>query len=367
MVKFKKKVKCDVLLIGPKPPPSGGIATFCETLMENMTESNVIIEHPKIGGIYRKEKIFKKIFSRIHIYGYFVYLLFKLSPDIVHINTASYNNFYFNLVLVLLSKITFKKTILHIHGGGFKDFYSNANILIKNLIKIILKISNKVFTLSEKWKSFFIEITNVDKIEIIPNAIDLEYFENKRINYEDKKNMINISFLGNINKAKGVLDIFNAIPIVINQYEDTLFNFAGIIASEIADECNKIKSSSNVKFFGEIFGDKKKKFLNSADIFILPSYTEGLPIAMLEAMASKLPIIATAVGAIPEIIKDNRNGYLIAPGDYEGLAEKILILVKDKELRKWMGENNLRKIHQEYDMKNMNKKILKIYKNMLSK
>jgi glycosyltransferase involved in cell wall biosynthesis len=366
MVKNKRKMKYNVLLIGPKPPPAGGIATFCKTLMENITEPNVFIEHHNLGRIDRDETILKKIFSRMQIYARFVRLLFKLSPDIIHINTASYNNFYFNSGLVILSKIAFKKTILHIHGGGFKDFYSNISLIKRLLIKIILQISNKIITLSEKWKIFFNEIIKADKIEIIPNAIDVEKFKNKKINDEDKERVITVSFLGNINKAKGILDIFKAIPLVINKYGDCIFNFAGIISSEIDNECKKIESYSNVRFFGEIFGESKKKFLNSADIFILPSYTEGLPIAMLEAMASKLPIISTTVGAIPEIIQDNKNGYLITPGDYENLAEKIIILAKDQNLRKRMGANNLRKMHQEYDMNNINKKLLKIYKNLLS-
>lgn len=362
----KKIEKCDVLLTGPHPPPSGGIATFCQTLMDKMSETEVIIEHPKFSINYHKETYFGRIYSRIIIYFRFFLLLIKRSPEIIHVNTASYNNFYFNSVFLILSKIAFKKTILHIHGGGFKKFYGNSNVIKRFIIKSIMKSSNVIITLSEQWKQFFNYIINNDNIEVIPNAIDLKKFENIGKYCDRRRKLINISFLGNINKAKGILDIFKAVPLVVNQYEDCRFNFAGIIASEIDNECKEMESCNNVIFYGEIFGERKFKFLSSADIFILPSYTEGLPIAMLEAMASKLPVIATTVGAIPEIIEENKNGYLISPGDYKDLAEKILILAKDKNLRDSMGRNNIKKMRHQYDVKNINEKILNLYKKLLS-
>ena len=77
-----------------------------------------------------------------------------------------------------------------------------------------------------------------------------------------------------------------------------------------------------------------------SDIFILPSYAEGLPIAILEAMAAKLPVISTSVGSIPEVIKEKINGYLIKPGDYKALANRIILLAKNKSLRMKIGNNN---------------------------
>ena len=86
-----------------------------------------------------------------------------------------------------------------------------------------------------------------------------------------------------------------------------------------------------------------------ADIFILPSYNEGLPMSILEAMSYGLPVISTPVGGIPEIVKDGVNGYLIFPGDNEALAEKIELLAKNKELRLRMGQENYKLVSQKYN------------------
>jgi glycosyltransferase involved in cell wall biosynthesis len=100
---------------------------------------------------------------------------------------------------------------------------------------------------------------------------------------------------------------------------------------------------------GYLHGDEKLEIFFESDIFILPSYGEGLPITILEAMAAGLPIIATSVGAIPEIIEDGKNGFLTEAGDYVGLAKKILKLARDMKLRQEMGKNNIEKIERQYN------------------
>jgi glycosyltransferase involved in cell wall biosynthesis len=127
----------------------------------------------------------------------------------------------------------------------------------------------------------------------------------------------------------------------------------------------QLQSKESIDYFGEIQGEDKKTFLNTSDIFILPSYTEGLPISMLEAMASRLPLVVTPVGAISEIVENEVNGFIIPVGDYKALAEKILILANDNDLRKRIGENNFRKMQQKYDIKLIIKKLEGLYESLM--
>lgn len=87
-------------------------------------------------------------------------------------------------------------------------------------------------------------------------------------------------------------------------------------------------------------GDKKIQIINEVDAFILPSYNEGLPISILEAMSYNLPIISTSVGGIPEILKNGYNGFLIRPGDKKALKNAILTLINNPSLRKEMGKHS---------------------------
>ena len=122
--------------------------------------------------------------------------------------------------------------------------------------------------------------------------------------------------------------------------------------------------SSIVKFEGWVSGKKKIDLLNKADIFILPSYTEGLPISILEAMAYSVPVISTNVGGIPEVIKNEENGYILTPGDKEGFFNSIMALATDKALRKRMGEISCKRIQQNFP-ENVSKKLENIYAKLL--
>ncbi len=116
----------------------------------------------------------------------------------------------------------------------------------------------------------------------------------------------------------------------------------------------------NIFFTGVVVDEKKYQYFRTSDIFILPSFAEGLPIALLEAMACELPVISTRVGGIPDLV-DRENGILIEPGDARGLTKALEILIKDKKLRETMGANNRKKIINNYSISIMVDKIINIY------
>ncbi|GAI08660.1 unnamed protein product, partial [marine sediment metagenome] len=127
--------------------------------------------------------------------------------------------------------------------------------------------------------------------------------------------------------------------------------------------CQKEEISRYIEFLGYLRGEEKIQVFITSDIFILPTYhPEGFPYAILEAMSAGLPIISTPIGAIPEIIEDGANGFLIPPKIPYILAEKILTLIEDKSLREKMGAENMKKAQEKYDVKVVCKIFEKIYK-----
>ena len=116
------------------------------------------------------------------------------------------------------------------------------------------------------------------------------------------------------------------------------------IKTELQSIINECGLSKIVRFEGWVSGDKKVELLNNTDVFILPSYTEGLPISILEAMSYRLPVISTPVGGIPEVVRDGENGFLIKPGDKDALHNAIVRLANDEELREKMGNISYSKV-----------------------
>ncbi len=164
---------------------------------------------------------------------------------------------------------------------------------------------------------------------------------------------------------KGFYDVLRAMPLVIKRCKNILFFFVAcpIIKEHAALEKKEI--SPYARFFDYLTGDKKIRVFMESDIFVLPSYAEGLPITILEAMAAGLPIVATAVGAIPEIIEDGKNGYIIEPGDFRTLADWIVRLAEDEKLRRRLGKNNTDTVKSHYDRAMIVRKLDNLYIQLL--
>jgi glycosyltransferase involved in cell wall biosynthesis len=115
---------------------------------------------------------------------------------------------------------------------------------------------------------------------------------------------------------------------------------------------------------GTVRGESKTQLLDEASLFVLPSYNEGLPMAILEAMAAGLAVVATPVGGIPEVIRDDYNGFLVTPGDVEALAEKLAILANDRHLREVMGRRGREIAEQELDVKPYVERLVALYESL---
>lgn len=378
-IKMEKK---KILLVGPFPPTVGGITTYILTLLKSKLKHKFeyikfTTSRPTVGifkDVYDYSIIFHIGFNKLfrsamttlyHLIKFPIILIIK-NPELIHLNTSAYWSFWENSIYVLLSRFFLKKIILHIHASSFHPFYKTGNSFQKILLRKTLIMADKVVILSPRQKRFFIKLVPEDKLLIIPNVVNLDMFHD-RIKSRPNESEVKVLFIGgDASKRKGIYDLIEAIPIVLKKYgSNVLFIFLGIGNSgNLKTICRKKNINKFVKFLGYVDEQIKIDFIISSDIFVLPSYAEGLPIAMLEAMAAGLPVISTPVGSIPDVIEDNINGFLIQPGNYLKLAEKIVILSTDKKLRIKMGNKNKQKIIKEYDIEILTNKLEKIYNNI---
>ncbi len=226
--------------------------------------------------------------------------------------------------------------LYHIHGGGFHVFYENSNAFVKKQIRYFINNVDCLICLSVQWKTFFTENFNPKRIEIIANIIDYP------VVYKSipKEKELVFLFLGYIHKQKGIFDLLELIA-------DNKEKYSGKIKIVIGGngEVEKLRRlitenqlSPIVEFVGWVTKDEKANWLKKTDVYILPSYYEGLPISILEAMSYGHPIISTNVGGIPEIVKTNKNGILITPGNFNEIEEAIDFFVNKPEQIKVFGQ-----------------------------
>lgn len=318
------KISKKILMIGVyyKKNAPGGMASvvqYYEHYFENLKYiSSWKLTH-KLGRLY------------FAIFAYFkllFLLIFDKNIKIVHIHTAADASFWRKSIFLSLSKGFNKKVLLHIHASRFKDFYYESSKKAK--IKHTLNKANKVIVLSQSWREWFIKIGIPSENVLVLNNITAK--PDKQIN-KTKNNKINLLFLGEIGERKGVFDLLKSLSNNKDYFKSKIFLKIGGNKNE-----DKIKSTiisqgleDFVFFEGWVSGRKKQELLNWAHIFILPSYNEGLPIAILEAMSYGCVIISSNVGGIPEVVFSKKNGIIVQPGNINQISEAILYYTNNQD------------------------------------
>ena len=347
-----EKLSARVLTIGCQwKKPKGGIAVVLNSYSRIFPKFNIIVNSNGKNAIANMLQLLYSLIATTFR------LVLCRSIKIVHIHTASYNSFRRSALFISLAKFFKRKVVVHIHGGGFKEYYEkNTAFVHKNLLKC-----DTIIALTQYWKEYF-NALGFKNVVIVPNIVDTPVTKEKKNN--DGK--VHILYLGLITKAKGIYDLLDVVSEHKAEFENkiTLHIGGNGETTTLQSIINERDLSQIVKFEGWVSGDKKVELLNYADVFILPSYTEGLPISILEAMSYKLPVISTPVGGIPEVIKDGENGFLFTPGDKKVLYDVIIKLAFDKEQREKMGEKSYKKVQPHFP-ENVSARLENIYKELL--
>ena len=238
----------------------------------------------------------------------------------------------------------------------------------------LMKRVKKVVVLNEGLKVKLIKRgIEEEKLEAIPNGVNVGDFEVSADEVSRAKEeygiagKVSVLFAGNVVPLKGVHHLVKAAEIILRDHKDVVFLIAGSLEIDeefskfIVDYVNTRGLNNNIKVLGFVPHRQLRILYAACDIFVLPSLEEGQSIALLEAMASKKPLIGSRVGGIPVQIRDGWNGFLVEPGNEEQLAEKILYLVENEEERERMGNNSRKLVEEEFDWRKVSEKYFKVY------
>ncbi|SUB65682.1 glycosyltransferase family 4 protein [Photobacterium damselae] len=315
-----------ILLIGPFPEPIHGMSLANALFYECAKNDNLnIIKHDTIFSRRLKSKdeqgSFNLKFFCFSIINMFA-LLYKLLTkkiDVVYITPGqSTLGFLRFLPVIFLAKLFRKKVVQHIHGSRLVYNISKTNIFFRFLAKLGIKLTNRFIVLSNSIVDIYREYIPEQKMAICLNGVEVQ----KKKEIISKTN-INVLFLSNLMKDKGILDLFS----MIEKYpcNKMSFNFAGAIEPELNNICNDFfaKNKQNCTYHGVVFGDKKRALFENSDIFILPSYDEGIPLSILEAYSYSCAVVTTNVGGIPDIFKENENGIFVKPNNPSSIYQAL--------------------------------------------
>jgi glycosyltransferase involved in cell wall biosynthesis len=337
------KIAKKVLLVGPDyKNHRGGMGALIAVHKNQYEVFNFIPSFKCLNSNFLKSVYFVRQLLKI------IYFLARNKEiQLVHLHSAKSGSLYRKLVIAYIAKVAFhKKIINHIHTGHFQNFYENSNWLGKKVIRFFLNLNDVTITVSDFWKTYFTTSFNLKNVYKINNMVEFAEIPTTTTNHDP----VYILFLGLITPNKGIFDLLmvlaekrallkNRLKLVVGGYGQ-VDELKAIIQKNDLDEF--------VEYKGWVTGQEKEKLFQQADIFVLPSYYEGVPVSILEAMRFGKPIISTFVGGITEIVEQGINGLLIQPGDHAALFNSLLFYIQDPGNIRIHGKQSLLKIKNHY-------------------
>lgn len=340
-----------VLMLGPDRSVHGGISGVVNNYYEAGLDKQITLRY--IGTMVEGSKA-RKLIQAGKAYLQFLFALPKY--DIVHVNVASDASYYRKSVFIQTAHFFGKKIVIHQHGGDFEKFYyRDLGEKGRRGVRKVLGMADAFLVLAPVWKTFFGEIIGEEKITVLPNSVKVSKEKQKR--YGQHKML----FLGRLCREKGIGELFACIPALLAKYPDLKLYLGGIWEDETLKK-EAEHYPEQIEWLGWITGEQKQKYLEECDIFVLPTYFEGQPVSVLEAMAASCAVVASEVGGIPMMIDGEVNGILAEPKNRESLLRALDRALSDAALCERLGKAARKKVEKEFSLGESVRRLVEIYR-----
>lgn len=303
----------------------------------------------------------KKIFKFLLLLKHIIQAVQHIHPQLVYITpNAGSKAFFKDFIVIQILKCMKCKVIAHYHNKGVSLYQDKwiYHLLYKRFFKDL-----KVILLAEALYKDMAKYVMRENVFICPNGIPKSL--NGPIEAERHNEIPHLLFLSNLLISKGVFVLLDALTILKSRGYTFICQFVGgetaeINAEQFAQETQKRGISDMAIYVGRKVGKEKNVFFKQSDIFILPTKNECFPLVLLEAMEYKLPVISTDEGGIPDIVKDGENGLICEKQNPASLANCMVELIENKELRIKMGEAGYNKFQNEFTIQQFEQRMTNI-------
>ena len=335
-----------ILMIGPALDGFGGISHVIKIWKQNDFFERYNIDFiPSTISCKNLGKKFLFFFKAILIF------LTKIFHEysIIYIHTSSKFSFRRKLCFILIALLFKKRIFLHIHPNHFYDYLLKINRLEKLIVTIAIEKINILIVLNKIMKNNMQKLFPKNVFFELNNPVDCKKM---KPNCEIKRAECSLLYMGLYIKEKGIYNLVDAIQYIQSKGYKIELIFHGTKNIEALKNYIRSKNlNSLIKVNGWINGNNKLEALNRCTALVLPSHSEGIPNVILEAMATKTPIISTDVGGLAEVLRHRVNAIVVKPLNVIDLSNKIIDLLGNEMLRKWIAENAYIDVQKKYDIK----------------
>jgi glycosyltransferase involved in cell wall biosynthesis len=357
-------------MVGPGQGLMGGISALVDTLCPFLQRR---VDLSYLATVHRRETkesgriSMKNSVSALSQYARFLWAVLRKHPQIIHLHTSQGVGWLKDTFFIVVAKMLGCRIILHMHGGDFDHIYGRSPRVIQKYTRKIMKQVDSLIAVSGEWKNRLKHIFPDIHILCLKNCINVDAISPAHASRST--NGVKALFLGLVGTSKGAFDLLEALSLLKSSHTSIHLTFAGPEEREgdllrAEKKVKELALERVCRVVGPVYGAEKSELLSESGLFVLPSYKECLPMAILEAMAAGMPVVATPVGGIPEVVREGVNGFLIAAGDVLALAEKLALLAGNPDLREAMGRRSREFAEQELDVKSYIKRLVELYESL---
>lgn len=320
-----------VLIVAPAASVKGGISTVIKGIETSscLADFEFVRVSSHVDG--RKPA---KLWAALSGLSRAAVLMLSRRVDLVYLHSGDDPSPSRKYLFYRLARLAGLKCVIHWHAAAFMDQYPGLPGFWQRRIRSMLAGAQQVICLSESWRDNLLKLAPTARITVLPNAVTLPLIASEKVS----NSPVRITFLGLIGPRKGIWDLLESL----SRLKQTGLSFRLAVGGngeieKFTREVERLGLNDLVEYLGWISAEQRDRLLRLTDIFVLPSYGEGLPMSVLEAMSYAAAVVATPVGGLPELIAEGRNGLLVAPGDVAGLSARLAELIVDPDLRAELG------------------------------
>jgi len=337
----------------------GGIARSCQTLMQSsflerftiIPVDSTQISNPPPGLLTRSALALRRL-------TIFIGQLIRHRPDGVLLFTADGASFIEKSLMTWISRLFGCTSFIFPRAGKLID-QTEQSRLTHFIVRTLLKGSNVFFCQGSSWRDFAVNSMgfNASRVHVIPNWTATEHLLaiGSQRDFDVISKPPRLLFVGWLEESKGVFDLLEAARNLVRQGHMFRLTLAGRgHAEEPARSFVKENQLEDVlTFAGWVESEAMGELLSANDIFVLPSWAEGLPNSMIEAMAGGLAVVVTNVGMIPDFVKDKEHALLVPPKDARSLEDALRLMITDAELRRKIAINGYELASREFSVESV--------------
>ena len=341
-----------VLVIAPASTARGGIVSVLRLHMDMPLWRAMHCEHL---STYADGSTLRKALVALRAY---LLAPFKIAKsDIVHVHLAGQTSLLRKLPIVMIACLFRRILVVHVHAFSPESLFDATPAWA---VRLVFGRADRIIALSGSWARVIQSHIPDAKVSVIPNPV-----RNHPLSLSNNRRRV-VLFVGKLENRKGYMTLLQAVPLVLDKYPDVQFWFAGHGELDRArQEAERLGIADSVRLLGWTDSETLNSFYPESSVFCLPSYGEGVPMSVLEAMSHGTPVVCTPVGGLPEIIVDGTNGLFVNVGDATSVGKGILRLLQDPAYAKSVACAGRCTVQQLCGTETVERSLLQLYQELI--